>query len=122
MKLLLLEDDKTTVECLQLCWQIIAPMDELVAVSEGKEAIRRLKHESFDAALIDLGLPDMDGIEVIARLRTFSRIPVVVVSAKHSQQDIAKAMEAGTDAYITKPFDYKNLQQRVKNLLDRHPS
>jgi two-component system KDP operon response regulator KdpE len=120
MRLLLIEDDATTAESIKLCMEIYEPASSIVAINKGLEALQILKQENFDAALIDLGLPDIDGIEVIERLRAFSRIPVIVLSARQSQEVIAKALTLGADNYITKPFDYRNLLNTLHTLINNH--
>jgi DNA-binding response OmpR family regulator len=120
MRLLLIEDDTTTVESVKLCLEIYEPTSKIKSTGKGLEALRLLKEEKFDAVLIDLGLPDIDGIEVIEQLRTFSQIPAVVLSARHSPDVIAKALTLGADDYITKPFDYRLLLKRLHNLVEKN--
>jgi DNA-binding response OmpR family regulator len=119
MRLLLIEDDNTTVESVKLCLEIYEPASHIKSTGKGLEALRLLKNEQFDAVLIDLGLPDIDGIEVIEQLREFSQIPAVVLSARHSPDVIAKALTMGADDYITKPFDYRLLLKRLHNLVEK---
>jgi two-component system KDP operon response regulator KdpE len=119
MHLLLIEDDETTVESIKLCMEIYEANSTMVSTRKGKEALALLKSESFDAVLIDLGLPDIDGTEVIQKMREFTQIPAVVLSARHSPEVVAKALEMGADDYITKPFDYRNLLSRLKHLIDK---
>jgi two-component system KDP operon response regulator KdpE len=120
MKLLLIEDDETTVESIKLCLEIYQPGSSIHSVSKGREALQLLKKDGYDAAMIDLGLPDIDGTEVIAELRRFSQIPVVVLSARHSPEVVSKALELGADDYITKPFDYRNLLNRLNSLINKN--
>jgi DNA-binding response OmpR family regulator len=117
MRLLLIEDDETTVESISLCMEIYEPESTIVSTRKGKEALELLRKEKFDAVLIDLGLPDIDGTEVIQKMRMFTQIPAVVLSARHSPEVVAKALELGADDYITKPFDYRNLLSRLKHLI-----
>lgn len=119
MKLLLIEDDPATVESIQLCLEVNDPESNIVSTSKGLEAIQILKKEVYDGVIIDLGLPDIDGIEVIEQLRAFSKIPIVVVSARHSPEMISKALTLGADDYITKPFDYRLLLKRLNNLMKK---
>ncbi len=67
-----------------------------------------------DVVLLDLGLPDMDGIDVIKRLRVWSQVPVLVVSARHGSEEKIQALDAGADDYITKPFSMDELLARLK--------
>jgi DNA-binding response OmpR family regulator len=119
MRLLLIEDDETTVESIKLCMEIYANDSTIMSTRKGKEALELLKKNTFDAVLIDLGLPDIDGTEVIKQMREFTQIPAVVLSARHSPEVVAKALELGADDYITKPFDYRNLLSRLKHLIDK---
>ncbi len=118
MKLLLIEDDETTVESIKLCLEICEPEASITSISKGLEALALLKTEVYDAVLVDLGLPDIDGTEVIEKLRCFSKIPVIVLSARHSPEVVSKALELGANDYVTKPFDYRNLLKRLKILIN----
>jgi DNA-binding response OmpR family regulator len=120
MKLLLLEDDLTTVESIKLCLEIYEPQSTLKTTGKGLEAIQLIKDNHYDAILVDLGLPDIDGTEVIEQLRKFSNIPVIVLSARHSPSVISNALALGADDYITKPFDYRLLLKRVNNLVSKN--
>jgi len=120
MKLLLIEDDETTVESIKLCMEIYEAGSTIDSVSKGNEALRLLKNDGYDGVMIDLGLPDIDGTEVIAELRKFSQIPVLVLSARHSPEVVSKALEIGADDYITKPFDYRNLLNRLNSLIKKN--
>jgi two-component system, OmpR family, KDP operon response regulator KdpE len=109
MKILLVEDDTATVETVKLCVEIYKPTSKVVSTSKGLEALKLLKQEPFNVAIIDLGLPDIDGSVVLERLRGFSNLPVVVFSARHNLDVIEKTREWGIIDYITKPFDYRLL-------------
>lgn len=82
--------------------------------SNGKEAIKKLENEKIDILLLDLGLPDLDGIEIIKKLRTWSEIPVIIISARDQESDKVKALDLGADDYITKPFSAAELIARIK--------
>jgi two-component system KDP operon response regulator KdpE len=72
-----------------------------------------------DLVLLDLGLPDMDGVEVIRRLRTWSRVPVIVLSARGLERQKVEALDAGADDYLTKPFGFGELLARMRAALRR---
>jgi two-component system KDP operon response regulator KdpE len=74
-----------------------------------------------DVVLLDLGLPDLDGVEALRRMRTFSDVPVVVLTARDRQHDKVEALDAGADDYVTKPFDVEELLARVRAVLRRVP-
>ena len=74
-----------------------------------------------DAVLLDLGLPDMDGREALARLRAFSGVPVIVLSARHREAEKIAALDEGADDYVEKPFALGELLARLRTALRRHP-
>ena len=88
-------------------------------VGSGKDALLQAASRVPDLVLLDLGLPDMDGMEVVRKLRTWSRVPVLVVSARGRERDKVDALDAGADDYLTKPFGVEELLARVRVAL-RH--
>jgi two-component system, OmpR family, KDP operon response regulator KdpE len=85
----------------------------------GQECLRLLAARMPDALLLDLGLPDLDGQEVLHRLRGFSKVPVIVISARDAVEQKIAALDAGADDYVEKPFDVGELLARVRTAL-RH--
>ena len=120
MKVLIVEDDITTIESIKLCLEIYEPDSKLFYTHKGQDALQMLKDGEYDGVIIDLGLPDIDGADVLRELRTFSSIPAVVLSARQSPEVIRKALEFGANDYITKPFEYKNLLKRLNKLIVDH--
>jgi two-component system KDP operon response regulator KdpE len=80
----------------------------------GDAALRQAPLQPPDVVLLDLGLPDMDGLEVIRSLRTWSQVPIVVVSARGQEKDKVAALDAGADDYLTKPFSVGELLARIR--------
>lgn len=91
----------------------------VVAVSTGKEALSLMESHCPDLVILDLGLPDMDGLEILSSLRKWSNTPVLVVSARSQEMDKVKAFDLGSDDYITKPFGTQELLARIRTAL-RH--
>jgi len=87
--------------------------------ASGQECLRLVAARAPDAVLLDLGLPDLDGQEVLLRLRAFSQVPVVVVSARDKPGAKIQALDAGADDYVEKPFDLGELLARLRTAL-RH--
>ena len=85
----------------------------------GADAVREVASRSPDVVLLDLGLPDMDGFEVVRRLREWTQVPVIVLSARGQEQDKIRALDSGADDYVTKPFAMGELLARVRTAL-RH--
>ena len=92
------------------------------AIAEnGVRALSCLQQQSFDLMLLDVMLPDLDGWQVLHTLRTFSQIPVLMLTARDHVLDRVKGLELGADDYLTKPFSYIELLARIKSLLRRVP-
>ena len=87
---------------------------EVIESASAEEGLVLVADRRPDAVLLDLGLPDLDGIEALRRMRSFSDVPVVVLTARDRQQDKIAALDAGADDYVTKPFDVEELLARVR--------
>jgi two-component system KDP operon response regulator KdpE len=92
---------------------------EVEAVADGAGALRAAATSLPDLIILDLGLPDMDGVEVVHGLRGWSRIPIIILSARDSQDDKVEALDAGADDYLTKPFGMDELLARMRAALRR---
>ena len=95
---------------------------EVTATATAAEALDQASVDPPDAAIIDLVLPDGDGVEVCAQLRSWSSIPIIVLSALGEEEEKVRALEAGADDYVTKPFGPKELVARVRAALRRAPN
>ncbi|HEX4796739.1 MAG TPA: response regulator [Humisphaera sp.] len=93
----------------------------IIEATRGEEGLRHAAVGQPDLIVLDLGLPDMDGLEVTRRLREWSAIPIIIVSARGKEQDKVVALDAGADDYLTKPFGVGELLARVRVAL-RHSS
>jgi two-component system KDP operon response regulator KdpE len=87
---------------------------ELLEAPTGKEGLAIAASKHPDVILLDLGLPDMDGLEVTQRLREWTRIPIIILSARGQEQDKVAALDAGADDYLTKPFGLPELLARIR--------
>jgi len=95
---------------------------EVETAGTGGEGLERAVDTAPDLVFLDLGLPDLDGTEVIRRLRAFSEVPVIVLSVRDQQADKVSALDAGADDYVTKPFGMEELLARLRATLRRaHP-
>jgi two-component system, OmpR family, KDP operon response regulator KdpE len=92
---------------------------EVLEVGTGEEAVVVASSGSVDVIVLDLGLPDISGLEVLRRVRTFSEVPVIVLTADHEQADKVRALDGGADDYLTKPFDTEELLARIRALMRR---
>lgn len=85
-----------------------------LAAGNGETAILDASSHNPDIVLLDLGLPDMDGVDVIRKIRTWSNMPIIVISARSEDTDKIEALDAGADDYITKPFSVEELLARLR--------
>lgn len=88
----------------------------------GQLGLQEVAHQAPDGIILDLGLPDIDGKEVIKRLREWSKVPVLVLSVREGEEDKIAALDAGADDYLTKPFSGRELLARVRAILRRMPA
>jgi two-component system response regulator PhoP len=118
MRLLLVEDDLALQSNLKQ--HLIAANYTVDAVSDGVEGLFQGQEYPYDAAIIDLGLPKLDGIELITRLRADEHTyPILILTARDKWQDKVEGLDAGADDYLTKPFVHEELLARVKALIRR---
>ena len=87
-----------------------------LTAQNGETAIMEASSHNPDIVLLDLGLPDMDGVEVIKKIRTWSNVPIIVISARSEDTDKIDALDSGADDYLTKPFSVEELLARLRVL------
>lgn len=109
---LIVDDEVQILRALQI--NLNARGYTTVTALNGSQALEEAARHRLDAVILDLGLPDIDGVEVIRRLRSWSGVPVVVLSARHGSQDKIEALDAGADDYVTKPFGMDELLARLR--------
>jgi len=115
--LLIVEDDELVQSLLAAYIQNAGFKVSLAA--NGKEMLACIDSETIDLVLLDLGLPDEDGLVLARQVRARSSLPIIVVTARKDQKDRLAALEIGADDYLTKPFDPEELVLRVRNILGR---
>ena len=87
--------------------------------TNGQDALRMVIDHRPDLTILDLGLPDMDGVEVTRRIREWSRMPIIILSVRNQEQDKIEALDAGADDYLTKPFGVGELLARIRVVMRR---
>jgi two-component system, OmpR family, response regulator PhoP len=118
MRLLLIEDDAALR--LGLARQLEADGYRVDQAADGEDGLFQASEYPFDLAIVDLGLPKLNGLTVVQRLRADGRtMPILILTARGSWQDKVVGLEAGADDYLVKPFEYAELAARVKALLRR---
>ena len=116
-KILVVEDEKSIAHFIST---VLANNGyEAMQARSGSEAISMISSHCPDLIILDLGLPDMDGLEILRQLRSWSSLPVVVVSARSHEKDKVTALDLGADDYLTKPFGTDELLARVRTAI-RH--
>lgn len=111
--LILVVEDDTSVKNL-ITTTLNAHEYKYIAAQSGNEAIMEASSHNPDIALLDLGLPDLDGVEVIRKIRSWSNMPIIVISARSEDADKIEALDAGADDYLTKPFSVEELLARIR--------
>ena len=115
--LLLVEDDPSIREVATLGLEQAG--FRVTASGDGQEALDRFGQGSFDLVVLDVMLPSLDGLEVCKRIRSESRTPIVMLSARGDLHDVVVGLELGADDYVTKPFELPELVARIKAVLRR---
>ncbi len=115
IKVLIVEDDEQTQEAMRLAFQIYWPEATVVSANNGEDGVSFARRGGFDIALLDLKLPDISGHQVLDEIRTFSQMPVIVVTADRNQDDIIRCLNAGANEYIAKPFRQLELMSRIRD-------
>jgi two-component system, OmpR family, KDP operon response regulator KdpE len=92
---------------------------DVVTATDGQEALERLEAQKFDLAILDVMMPKLDGFAVCARVREFSSVPIIMVTARGQDQDKIHGLDLGADDYLTKPFSVEELLARVRSVLRR---
>jgi DNA-binding response OmpR family regulator len=119
MKVLLIEDDSTIIESVKITLQLRWPEANLISTFLGEKGIQLARQEHLDLIILDLGLPDIDGFEVLQQIRTFSNVPVVINTVMGDEMNVIKGLELGADDYITKPFSPGEFLARLKAVTRR---
>lgn len=114
---LVVDDDPAILRTLSI--NLRARGYDVETAGDGRSALQIVDERMPDVIILDLGLPDLDGVAVLKRLRTHAQVPVVVLSARHEPDDKVEALDEGADDYVTKPFDLEELLARVRAALRR---
>jgi len=117
-KILIIEDDTQIARFIELELEHEGYL--VKKTDSGLEGVSLLREESFNLVLLDLMLPEIDGIEVCSRIRNFSEIPIIMITARSELDDKIKGLDTGADDYLTKPFAIEELLARIRALLRRN--
>ncbi len=115
---ILLVDDEHSIQTL-LSYPLRKDGYHVTSATDGREALQRFDEARFDLVILDLMLPQLDGVEVCRELRSRSQVPIIMLTAKGGEMDKVAGLEVGADDYITKPFSMREFRSRVKATLRR---
>ena len=118
MTSILLVDDETAL-LRTLSMNLRARGYDVLTSENGEDALATVRQDSPDVVILDLGLPDISGVEVLRQLRGWSAVPVIVLSARHASDDKVEALDVGADDYVTKPFGIDELLARLRAAVRR---
>ena len=119
MKIAVIDDAPDVIESVRLGFTLQWREVDVLSASAGESGLDLVEQEQPDLVLLDIGLPDIDGYEVLRQIRAFSDVPVVMLTARDDTMDLVKGLELGADDYVTKPFNHLELLARVKAVLRR---
>lgn len=115
---ILIVDDEMNIRRF-LCASLKLYYHQIIEAENGLQALERAYSQKPDLLILDLGLPDMDGIEVTRQIRSMSGVPIIILSVRNNEKDKIEALDAGADDYLTKPFSIGELLARVRVVLRR---
>ncbi|HEV3226938.1 MAG TPA: response regulator [Acidimicrobiales bacterium] len=118
-RLLLIDDEAPFVRALGVSLRAMGY--DVDAAATGAAGLAKVATTTPDIIVLDLGLPDMDGLEVLEGLRAWTSVPVIVLSARHHDESKVAALDGGADDYVTKPFSMSELLARIRAALRRRP-
>ena len=117
MKILVVDDEKVIVKGIK--FNLENEGYEVVTGSDGREAVEAAKQGDIDLIVLDLMMPELDGLEACMQIREFSDVPIIMLTAKSDDMDKLMGFEQGADDYLTKPFNILELKARIRALLRR---
>ena len=119
MKFLVIDDSEEIIDAVSLCLNLRWPQAEIISTGEGQAGLELVEKQSPDLVILDIGLPDIGGLEVLRSLRSFSDVPIVMLTARGQDVEIARFLEEGADEFVVKPFSHVELMGRVQAVLRR---
>jgi DNA-binding response OmpR family regulator len=119
MKVLIIEDDADILDVVAMYLEASWPEATVFKAPNGASGLQILQREGADTVILDLGLPDVDGLDLCQHIREFSSVPIVMLTARNQTQDIVRGLEVGADDYIPKPFAQSELLARIQAILRR---
>ena len=119
IKILVVEDDNYIRDAIKICFRIYWPEAQIQMVPTGQEGINMAQQTAFDLILLDLGLPDMSGFDVLNHIRTYSQVPVIILTANRDGEHVVRAIQSGATEYLVKPFKQRELMPRIRKAIEQ---
>ena len=119
IKVLVIEDDRFIRDAIKICFRIYWSEAEVNVAERGQEGIDLAQQKVPDLILLDLGLPDMSGFDVLNRIRSYSRIPIIMLTANRDGENVVQAIQSGANDYVVKPFKQMELMPRIRKVIDQ---
>ena len=116
---MIIEDNAEVVEAVSLCLQIRWPDADISYAYGGLTGVQMVEAQEYDILILDINLPGINGFEVLRRIRSFSMVPVIILTVRGWEEDQVEGLELGADDYIVKPFRPRELVSRVNSVLRR---
>ena len=122
MRILIADNETDVIKVISMSFRMQQPAWEIISAEDGPEALKLLEQERPDVILLDIGLPDMSGLEVLKFIRVFSDVPVIMLTVRDDELSKVQGLELGADDYVTKPFSHLELLAGVRAVLRRAQS
>ncbi len=119
MKFLIIEDDPEIIETVSLILKIRWPDSTIISELKGERGVELVETASPNLVILDLGLPDTSGFDVLKQIRDFSSVPIIILTVRAEEDSIIRGLESGADDYILKPFVHMELLARIQAVLRR---
>jgi DNA-binding response OmpR family regulator len=119
MKVLIIEDSAEIVQSVRLCFERKWPGVEVTSAPTAGNGMQLAREDSPDFIILDLGLPDRDGLDILPEIRSFSNAPIIILTVRDDESDKVRGLELGADDYIVKPFSPTEFLSRIRAVLRR---
>ncbi len=119
MKVLVVDEEPDVVKLVAMSFRMQQPVWEVIGAEDGPEALELIEQERPDVILLDIGLPEMSGFDVLKAIRVFSDVPIIMLTVRDDELSKVRGLELGADDYVTKPFSHLELLARVRAVMRR---
>jgi DNA-binding response OmpR family regulator len=122
VRVLLVEDDRFVRDAVEVCFRVYWPESEIFMTESGRSVMDYIKYKNINMVLLDLGLPDVPGFEVLKEIRAYCQVPVIILTANRFEEMVKKSIQNGANDYIVKPFKQMELLPRILKVISQDPT